>query len=136
MSEKIEIKEERIARLERECAESYYHHGSTTGIVILNHPKREQILDILKRNNWLDVSFALHGGKENHNKPVNNDAGLEAIVSASKMFKDAGFQVYVSLIVSLQEQTVLQRIDEKQLKKELFSKGTAFFYINNKLDYF
>lgn len=199
--------DEVLELVERECAESYYHHGSTTGIAILTHPKREQIVDILKRNNWLDVSFAIHGGKVNHNKLVNNDCGLESIVEASKMFKDAGFRVHISLMLSkvfredleeidvileeipydalllvipdfypiprliryqdircnareyeeicrflqvknvdckavnnalvmLQEEAVLQRITEEELEKELFSKETAFFHIDNKLDFY
>lgn len=199
--------DEVLELVEKECAINYYHHGSTTGIAILNHPRREQLLDILKRNKWLDVSFAIHGGKENHNKLVNNDCGLESIVAASKLFKDAGFHVYVSLmlsklfredleeidaileeipyddllpvipdfyptsrllryqdircnsleyaeicdflqaknvdckvvnnaLVTLQEEAVLQRITEEELKKEFFSKKTAFFHINNKLDFY
>ena len=199
--------DEILELVEKECATNYYHHGSTTGIAILNHPKKDRIFEILKRNHWLEVSFAIHGGKENHNKLVNNDSGMEAIIAASELFKKAGFQVYVSLMLSkafcedlsevedllkeipydallpvipdfypiprliryqnircnvgdyekicaflhkkgveykeiadainsLQEEAVFKRIHESELKKELFSKGMAFFHIDNKLDFY
>lgn len=102
--------------VEKECAPSYFHHGSTTGIAILNHPKKVQILDILKRNGWLDVSFAIHGGKENHNKIVHNNEGMDSIIAASKMFKDAGFTVNLSLMLSKVFRDDLEEV-EKLLKE-------------------
>ncbi len=86
--------------VEKNCAQNYYHHGSTTGIAILNHPKREEILQILKRNHWMDVSFAIHGGTETHNKIVHNNEGMSSIMEASKLFKENGFEVWISLMIS------------------------------------
>ena len=86
--------------VENNYSKNYYHHGSTTGIAILEHPDREEILKILKRNNWLDVSFAIHGGKEAHNKIVNNSEAMDAVIEASRLFKENGFDVWISLMIS------------------------------------
>lgn len=88
-----------------ECVEktyknNYFHHGSTTGIAFLNHPKQEELFDILKRNNWKTVSFAIHGIHETHNQIVNSDIGLESIIKACKLFKENDFEVWISLMVT------------------------------------
>lgn len=98
--------------VERECAKNYYHHGSTTGIAILKHPQRQVIFEVLKRNNWLDVSFAIHGGRSSHNKMVHNEDGMEAILAASRMFKEHGFEVNISLMLSKVFGNELEEIDE------------------------
>lgn len=86
--------------VEREYSKNYYHHGSTTGLAILEHPNQEDILQILKRNGWLDASFAVHGGKEVHNQMVCNQDAMNAIIKASQLFKEHGFEVWLSLMIS------------------------------------
>lgn len=91
---------ELLELVEKNYAKNYYHHGSTTGIAILEHPDREEILNILKRNDWMEVSFAVHGGKEEHNRMVSNPQAMNAIVKASRLFKEHGFEVWISLMIS------------------------------------
>lgn len=86
--------------VEQKYSKNYYHHGSTTGIAILEHPNREEIFEILKRNDWLEVSFAIHGGRETHDEMVNCNGALEAIIKASRLFKENGFEVWLSLMIS------------------------------------
>jgi len=86
--------------VEQKYSKNYYHHGSTTGIAILEHPDREAILKILKQNGWLEVSFAIHGGQETHDKIVCCDGALEVIAKASQLFKENGFKGWLSLMIS------------------------------------
>lgn len=86
--------------IEKNCFKNYYHHGSTTGIAFLNHPKQKEVLHILKKNNWTVVSFAIHGGYLTHNRIVNNEKGLESIIKASHIFKNNGFDVWISLMIT------------------------------------
>ena len=79
--------------VEQRYTKNYYHHGSTTGIAILEHPDRADIFEILKRNGWLEASFALHGGRETHDKMVCYDGAMEAIIRASRLFQENGFDV-------------------------------------------
>lgn len=193
--------------VEQKCPENYYHHGSTTGIAILEHPDQEEILRILKRNGWLDVSFAIHGGNETHNKIVNNNEALDAIIKASQLFRENGFAVWISLMISKKliedlaempeilreisydhilpiipdfypnarlikyqdircakkeyqeviaflqernieindiemaveqynEECVLQQLQPDEIRRKLTEKETAFFHINQKLDFY
>lgn len=196
-----------LGLVEQRYSGNYYHHGSTTGIAILEHPDREEILRILKRNGWLDVSFAIHGGKETHNKIVNNSGAMGAISKASLLFKENGFEVWISLMISKKlvedlsvveelldkvthdhvlpvipdfypnarlikyqdmrcnkneydkvlaflkdrkietrniemaveqynEECVLQRLQSDEIRRKLAEKETAFFHINQKLDFY
>lgn len=86
--------------VEQRYSKNYYHHGSTTGIAILERADREEILEILKRNGWLETSFAIHGGRETHDKMVSYNGALETIIEASRLFKEKGFEVWLSLMIS------------------------------------
>lgn len=86
--------------VESTCKNNYFHHGSTTGIAFLNHPKQAELLNILKRNNWTSVSFAIHGNYETHNQIVNHTIGLESILKACKLFKENDFEVWISLMIT------------------------------------
>lgn len=79
---------------------NYFHHGSTTGIAFLNHPKQAELLEILGCNKWDSVSFALHGNHDTHNSIVNNSHGLESLIEAGKVFKEHNFKVWISLMIS------------------------------------
>ncbi len=86
--------------IEQTCKSNYYHHGSTTGIAFLSHPQQTKLLDILKRNKWNYVSFAIHGNKETHNKIVNNNLGFESIIAASELFRENDFEIWISLMIT------------------------------------
>ena len=86
--------------VEEKCKKNYYHHGSTTGIAILNHPKRQEIIEILKRNCWMEVSFAIHGGIENHNQMVRNEKAMQSIQEAYQLFESEGFDIWFSIMLS------------------------------------
>lgn len=187
--------------------ESYYHHGSTTGIALLDHPKQDRIFDVLTDNNWDFFSFAVHGNHEAHNAIVNNDRGLKSLIAASKLCKEHNCKVWISLMISKKlvrdleglddvlcqipydsilpvipdyyptprlmkyqsircnsveydelldflaarnvdvsdienamqsynEETIIETLDPDSVAKELTSKSTAFFHIDNKLDFY
>ncbi len=86
--------------VEQTCKNNYYHHGSTTGIAFLSHPQQIELFDILKRNKWDYVSFAIHGKNETHNQIVNNNLGLESIIAASELFREHDFDIWISLIIN------------------------------------
>ena len=86
--------------VENNCKDNYFHHGSTTGIAFLNHPKQAELLDVLKRNDWNYVSFAIHGNNETHNQIVKNDEGLESIIKACEIFKKNDFEIWISLMIT------------------------------------
>lgn len=86
--------------VERNFKNNYYHHGSTTGIAFLEHTKQAELFDVLERNKWNYVSFAVHGTRDVHNSIVNNDSGLESIIAASKLFKEHDFKIWISLMIS------------------------------------
>ena len=193
--------------VEQNCKSNYYHHGSTTGIAFLTHPQQDKLIDILKRNKWDTVSFAIHGNEETHNKIVNNNCGLQCIVDASKLFKEHNFEIWISIMISkklvseleelsdilariesdnilpvipdylpiprlmkyqnlrcnknefaeilgflierkidvssvksavesFNEQTILETTTDESIKEELTRNNTAFFHIDNKLDFY
>jgi len=86
--------------VEQKYKSNYFHHGSTTGIAFLNHPKQAELFEILKRNKWDYASFAIHGSRDTHNSIVNNDRGLESLIEASRLFKERDFKVWISLMIS------------------------------------
>ena len=86
--------------VEKNCKNNYFHHGSTTGIAFLNHPKQVELINVLKRNEWNYVSFAIHGNNETHNQIVKNDAGLESIIKACEIFKANDFEIWISLMIT------------------------------------
>ncbi len=86
--------------VEQTCKRNYYHHGSTTGIAFLSHPQQVELLDILKRNKWDYISFAIHGNNDTHNKIVNNNHGLESIIAASELFREHDFEIWISLMIT------------------------------------
>ncbi len=193
--------------IEQKCKNNYYHHGSTTGIAFLNHPQQVELFDILKRNNWNYISFAIHGNNETHNQIVNNNIGLESIIKASKLFRENKFEIWISLMItkklakeldevssilaqiqydnilpvipdyfptprlvkyqnircnqkeyekileflvskkvdisdiknavqSNNEEVIIQNLNVDLVSNELLSKRTAFFHIDNKLDFY
>ena len=86
----------------------YFHHGSTTGIAFLKHPKQKQLIHLLKRNNWDFVSFAIHANHEKHNEIVHCKDALQKIIDASKICKDNNFKVLLSIMIS---KTLLADLD-------------------------
>ena len=193
--------------VEQTCKNNYYHHGSTTGIAFLSHPQQVKLFDILKRNKWDYISFAIHGNNDTHNKIVNNNLGLESIIEASELFRENDFEIWISLMITKKlvnelddlsdilskmqydnilpvipdyfptprlmkyqnircnkneyeqimefldarkvnlsniknaiqfydEETIIQNIDVDLIRNELTSKNTAFFHIDNKLDFY
>jgi hypothetical protein len=78
----------------------YFHHGSTSGIPILNHANKNEILQILKKYKYEYVSLTLHGGEENHNRIVRNSGGMNAIKEAAQLYTDYGFIVGLSLMLN------------------------------------
>ena len=86
--------------VEGSVKENYFHHGSTTGIAILEHPEQKEIIEILKRNEWTWVSFAVHGNEKTHNKIVNHPCAIKSILKAAKLFNENGFKVWISLMIS------------------------------------
>ena len=99
------------------AASNYYHHGSTTGIAILGHPDREAILSLLEQSGWREVSFAIHGGTENHDRIVNRPGALLALTRAAELFKAHGFEVWLSLIAS--KALLRDRVEVEQLMGDI-----------------
>lgn len=98
--------------VENTCKNNYFYHGSTTGIAFLNHPRQMELFRILKRNNWTSVSFAIHGTHETHNRIVNSDIGLESIRKACKLFKENGFEVWLSFMLTKKFSNELENMDD------------------------
>ena len=88
--------------------DNYFHHGSTTGIAFLNEKRKDQIIEILKENNWLDVSLAIHGPNKIHDAIVFKEGALDSLIEAANLFKDNGLEVWISLIFN------------KEMVKELY----------------
>lgn len=98
--------------VEKNAKENYFHHGSTTGIAFLHHPKQKEILEVLKRNDWNSASFAIHGKASTHNQIVHSENALDAIIKASKIFKDNDCKVLVSLMLSKKMRDELEEVDQ------------------------
>ncbi len=96
--------------------ENYFHHGSTTGIAFLKEKRKDQIIEVLKENNWLDVSLAIHGPNKIHDAIVFKEGALDSLIEAANLFKDKGLEVWISLIFNKE---MVKELDElaKVLKK-------------------
>lgn len=86
--------------VEQNCYSNYFFHGSTTGIAFLNHTNQKELLKLLKRNGWTAIGYAIHGTESIHNKIVNSNDGLKAIIESSRIFKKEGFDVYIYLMIT------------------------------------
>ncbi len=85
---------------ERYLTPFYYHHGSTTGIPFIRRADRDDLLRFLKMAGWDEVSFAIHGAKENHNVIVQRPGALQSLKKASTLFSEHQFTICVSLMLS------------------------------------
>ena len=89
--------------------DNYFHHGSTTGIAFLNEKRKDQIVEVLKENNWLDVSLAIHGPNKIHDAIVFKEGALDSLIEAANLFKDMGLEVWISLIFNKE---MVKELDE------------------------
>lgn len=108
-----------VYRLAEECLMPfYYHHGSTTGLPYLRGSDRNEILTLMRRAGWNEVSLCIHGGEVSHNRLVNHPTVFQSLVRATKQFREHGFRLGVSLMLSTcliegldQVQALLERLD-------------------------
>ena len=78
----------------------YYHHGSTTGIALLHHPKRDEIISLIKKTQFPWASIALHAGSKVHNELVNHPKAMEDILAITPILKEAGIEIWLSLMLT------------------------------------
>ena len=95
----------------------YFHHGSTTGIALLEHPDRRALLDVLLENGWTQASFAVHGGEAAHDRIVARPGAHEALKRSAELMTREGFEVWLSLMGS--RQLLADRAEVSALVKAL-----------------
>ncbi|MCK8060749.1 MULTISPECIES: radical SAM protein [unclassified Fusibacter] len=83
----------------RYLGDYYFHHGSTTGIPIVNHADGKALLDRLLEYGYKEVSLTVHGGLINHNRVVQNVNGMQTLIKAAKLYAENGFRVGLSLML-------------------------------------
>lgn len=96
----------------------YYHYGSTTGLPYIEGSDRNEILTLMHRAGWNEVSFCIHGGEVSHNRVVHHPAAFQSLARAAKQFREHGFRLGVSLMLSTcliedhdQVRVLLERLD-------------------------
>jgi hypothetical protein len=77
----------------------YYHHGSTTGLALLQLPDAQALLKNLRAHGWGTFSLSLHGGPVGHDTLVRRPGAFVALSRAAQVIKDAGCELVLSLIV-------------------------------------
>lgn len=82
------------------CGDSYYHHGSTTGIALLERQDAPALLRLLREKSWTETSFAIHGGRENHDRIVARRGALETLERAAALCRSEGMTIWISLMAS------------------------------------
>ena len=98
--------------VQAKAKDNYFHHGSTSGIAILRHKDQKEILDLLKRNKWLDVGLTIHGAKSDHDMIVGHEGAFNELFKAVVLFKKEGFKVWLSLMLNRKMLSNLRELNE------------------------
>lgn len=85
------------------CPEFFDRHGEdfpTTGVALLRHRDRENILLELSRKGIDELFFAIHGDRESHDRIVKQTGRFEQLFETADYLRERGFRLGFSLILS------------------------------------
>lgn len=88
---------------DRLCPRFFDRRGEdfpTTGVALLRHRDRENILEELRRKGIRELFFAVHGGQEVHDRMVGRAGRFEQLFETADFLVDQGFKVSFSLMLS------------------------------------
>ncbi len=77
--------------------EYYFHHGSTTGIPLLNHKDKEAVTETMLKHGYGQVGLTIHGGHDSHDKMVRNSSGMNSLIDAGKYMYQKNFMLFYLL---------------------------------------
>lgn len=90
-----------ILSLVAQNAPLYYdHHGSTTGIALMDHPKRDELVMLLKEQGWDSAGLTIHGLYEEHDRVVARAGALRVLKDCADYLHSRGMHTMLSLMVS------------------------------------
>ena len=78
----------------------YFHHGSTTGIALMNRKDKDDILSLLIKYDTPYAGLTFHGGKKHHNEIVHNEQGFDTLKDTAIYLHEKGIKVFLSFMIS------------------------------------